>query len=167
MESRTLSLHLELQEGKKIPKTPSLGVLKHLKTDLFLYNFKTLENLVGTDKILVWGAFGVAGCCHHGMVGAADPPGIQQSPGMGDAGKAAAQVVRRHLGMMGCPFWVPSWVPAELGASQPLGSSGWKGERGWRAPGEGRRGVWSKLREIAFLLSAAAGRAAERKSVFC
>lgn len=57
--------------------------------------------------MLVLGAFGVAGCCHHGMVGAADPAGIQQSPRKGGSGKAAPQVVSAGLetpGNDGVPF---------------------------------------------------------------
>lgn len=69
------------RKGKKKPKTPSLGVLKHFKLGLFLYNFKTLESLVGTDNVLLLGAFGVAGCCHPGMMGAADPLGSRKTQG--------------------------------------------------------------------------------------
>lgn len=100
-----------------------------------------------------------------------DPAGIQQSPRKEVLGRQHPELsvlAWRHLGRMGCPLWVPSL--GVLGAGNLPASVGinWlEGERGRRAPGEGRRGVWSKLREIAFLLSAAAGRAAERKSVFC
>lgn len=83
--------------------------------------------------MLLLGAFGVAGHCHPGMVGAADPPGIQEIPGEEMLEKEHPELsvlAWRHLGMMGCPLWVPSELPL-------LGSSGWEERGAGGHPGKG------------------------------